>query len=89
MFFPLFILPFHYTASKPSLDCSRGDTIISYKAHKSAIYDISWIGTSNAALTCSGDKTVKLWDLEYSKCFTFEGHSQTVKTAKSAPGDDS
>ncbi|XP_019625840.1 PREDICTED: WD repeat-containing protein 1-B-like [Branchiostoma belcheri] len=34
------------------------------KAHDGGIYGCSWSPDSNQLITCSGDKTVKLWDME-------------------------
>ena len=35
--------------------------------HKGGIYAVSWSGDSKKLVTSSGDKTVKLWDVEAQK----------------------
>ena len=39
-------------------------------AHGGGIYAISWAGNSKSLLSCSGDKTCKIWDVEAKKATT-------------------
>ena len=39
-------------------------------AHGGGIYAIAWAGTSRSLLSCSGDKTCKIWDIEVKKATT-------------------
>ena len=38
------------------------------KEHKGSIYGVSWSADSKKIITCSSDKTVKLWDVESKAC---------------------
>ena len=39
-------------------------------AHGGGIYAVSWCNTSRSFLSCSGDKTCKIWDVETKKATT-------------------
>jgi len=38
--------------------------------HKGSVYAVSWSDDAKKLLSCSGDKTVKLWDVEAGKCIS-------------------
>ncbi|CAH2045156.1 unnamed protein product [Thlaspi arvense] len=55
-------------------------------AHYNAVFDISWIKGDSCLLTASGDQTIKVWDVEESKCTgVLVGHTGTVKSMSSHP----
>ncbi|EEA06068.1 uncharacterized protein CMU_018250 [Cryptosporidium muris RN66] len=52
--------------------------------HKNAVLEVCWNKQSNGTLvSCSADRTVGLWDVEFLKCLTrFKGHSDIVNSCK-------
>ncbi|ESQ32698.1 hypothetical protein EUTSA_v10004025mg [Eutrema salsugineum] len=55
-------------------------------AHYNAVFDISWIKGDSCLLTASGDQTIKVWDVEETKCTgVLIGHTGTVKSLCSHP----
>jgi denticleless len=56
-------------------------TRASWNAHENALYDCVWLHDDAHLVTCSGDQTLKLWDVEYgAHLATFKGHSRSVVT---------
>eukprot|EP00037_Helgoeca_nana_P013193 m.121198 g.121198 ORF g.121198 m.121198 type:complete len:601 (+) comp21884_c0_seq1:113-1915(+) len=59
-------------------------------AHKAGIYGISWVGATKQLLTCSADKTCKLWDVVDNKLvttFTFPETVENMQVGCLAQGD--
>ena len=48
-------------------------------AHGGGIYAISWAGNSRSFLSCSGDKSCKIWDVETKKSTTTFKIGDTVE----------
>ena len=48
-------------------------------AHAGGVYALSWSGNSKSFLTCSGDKTCKIWDVETKKATTTFAMGNTVE----------
>ena len=59
---------FLYEGKESELICEiqEGDK----NAHGGGIYALSWSGNSKSFLSCSGDKTCKIWDVETKKSTT-------------------
>jgi WD40 repeat protein len=59
---------FLYEGKESELICEiqEGDQ----NAHGGGIYALSWSGNSKSFLSCSGDKTCKIWDVETKKSTT-------------------
>jgi len=49
---------------------SKKSELIKKEAHSGSIFDVSWSPDSKSILTCSGDKTVKIWNVESGHCTT-------------------
>ena len=61
---------------------------VRWRAHHNAIFSIEWIAGRDAALTGSGDQTVRLWDMTVEQeVSVFRGHTGSVKVVSSRPGD--
>ncbi|XP_010528229.1 PREDICTED: denticleless protein homolog [Tarenaya hassleriana] len=55
-------------------------------AHHNAVFDVLWIKEDSSILTASGDQTIKVWDVEESKCTgVLIGHTGTIKSLCSHP----
>lgn len=48
-------------------------------AHKGGVYAVAWNGNSTQLLTCSGDKTCKLWDINTKQMITQFNMGTTVE----------
>jgi WD40 repeat protein len=58
--------------------------------HKMGVYSLSWNADGTQLLTCSGDKSVKLWDVEAQKCvstFQFPNHLDYMQLGVLWQGD--
>ena len=60
---------FLYEGKDSELICEVQETL-GKNAHGGGIYALSWSGNSKSFLTCSGDKTCKIWDVETKKATT-------------------
>lgn len=68
---------FLYDGKESELQCEiqEGDK----NAHGGGIYGISWAGNSRSFLSCSGDKSCKIWDVETKKSTTTFNMGTTVE----------
>ena len=63
-------------------ESSKADYVCGIQVHKSCVHDIK-IDPSNeyCVCTCGGDKTIKIWSIEYEACIrTLKGHTSDVLT---------
>ena len=67
---------------------SMGSTS-SWQAHNNAVFSTTWVKDDSCLLSCSGDASVKLWDLETEQQLRrLEYHRQSVKLLAVLPSSD-
>jgi denticleless len=65
---------------------SSSRPVAQWKAHRNAIFDLSWANVDRWMYTASGDMTISLWDTSYAyKITTFHGHIGSVKSVSVSP----
>ncbi|XP_068637687.1 uncharacterized protein [Aristolochia californica] len=70
------------------LENSAKARVCHWVAHHNAVFDMCWNKDDTQILTTSGDQTIKIWNVESSKCLgALIGHTGSVKSICSHPSN--
>ncbi|KAG9449780.1 hypothetical protein H6P81_009745 [Aristolochia fimbriata] len=70
------------------LETSAKARVSFWVAHQNAVFDICWNKDDAQILTASGDQTIKIWNVERSKCLgALVGHTGSIKSVCSHPSN--
>ena len=62
------------------------------RCHENALFNVDWSPHTDGVLaTCSGDRTVRLWDIkkDFACTATLTGHGRSVKSVRFHPNNPS
>ena len=76
----------HGTNSLEIIDLETFQRVTSLPAHAATIWDVKFSSDGSLLITCSGDRTAKVWTTHDWTCqSTLMGHSETVRSAGFSP----
>ena len=73
----------HITILDSALDCSFSQSILKFKTHDNAVFDLAFSDQDATLATASGDRTAAVWDMKTRQCLAVlpgqEAYSGSIK----------